>query len=768
MGIALLRAYGPGASPLRSEDERLLTGLARYAENLARTDAFQAVFLRSPHAHAEILGIDVSAALEMDGVSAVFTGADLLAAGIQALPFHAVVNREDGAPMQPPPRYPLAVERVRFVGEAVAMVVAAKRLAAIRATEAIVVEYQPLAAVAGVRAAHDLMAPQLTDGAPRNVVGIMRIGSAEKTDAAFARAHHVTRLRLTNQRLSANPMENRSSIARFDAETNRLALQTGNQAPHMARDHYAYVLGIPATQLQIKVDDIGGGFGMKLTAYPEDSALLFAARQLKTDVQWKADRTEAFQSDMHGRDHDTDAEMAFDRDGRILGVRLRVLANMGAYLSFFGITVATGSGNRVVSSVYDIPAMDVEVRAILSNTVPVGPYRGAGRPETIYRMERLLDVAAAELGMDPVAIRRINLIPAEKIPYTATSGQIYESGNFPRVLDAALKVADWDGFTKRREAAEAQGLLYGRGICCHIDTTSGVRPFEEVRLTADSTGRITIYSGTQAMGQGIATVYASLVAEKLGLPIENVDIIQGDTDRVADGVGSYGSRSLFIGGSAVVHAVDALIQQLTDALARHFGSNSGDIDFTDGFFRVGAQSISAAEALRQVGSIEASGRHESKFVFPNGCYIAEVEVDPKTGVTQVVRFSGVDDVGTVIHPVIVHGQVQGSIAQGIAQALYEEIVYDVEGQLLSASFMDYAVPRADVLPRFKIDTDQTSPSPTNPLGAKGAGEAGCLGAPPAVVSAVIDAIRASGVRHIDMPLTSEKVWRALNGHKARH
>ncbi|KAB2919336.1 MAG: xanthine dehydrogenase family protein molybdopterin-binding subunit [Hyphomicrobiaceae bacterium] len=739
----------------------MLTGKARYVENLDVSGCLFAAFLRSTHAHACIKSIDTTRAVAAPGVVAVFTGVDLLEAGVGPLPFHEVVQREDGGPMQPPARLALASDRVRFSGEAIALVIAQTRRAALDALEHIQVDYDPLPVVVRARMAHAEDAPLVADGAPRNVVGFMRIGDKAKTDAVFARAAHVTRLSLTNQRLSASPMETRSVIASWDRDRNRLTLFAGNQAPHMAREQIARCLGIPNDDLRIVVGDIGGGFGMKLVPYPEEVALLFAARSLKASIRWKADRTESFLSDTHGRDHDTDAEMAFDREGRILGVRMRVWANMGAYLSFFGITVATGSGNRVVSGVYRIPTLDVEVRAMLTNTAPVGPYRGAGRPEAIYRLERLLDVGAAELGMDPVTLRRINLITPDAIPYLANSGQIYESGNFPRILDQALAVADWAGFDARREAARARGQLYGGGICCHIDTTSGIRPFEQVGIVANALGRIDVFSGTQAMGQGIATVYASMVATRLGIPIDHINIVQGDTDRVPDGVGSYGSRSLFIGGSAVVQATEALVDVLRQRAAAVLASNSGDLIFEAGRFAVADRSIGIFELLARTGGVEAQGRHESKFVFPNGCYVCEAEIDPETGVVTIARFSGVDDVGTVIHPMIVHGQVQGSIAQGIAQALYEEVVYDDEGQLLSASFMDYALPRADVLPRLSVETDETSICPTNPLGAKGAGEAGCLGAPPAVVGAVMDALAKFGVRHLDMPLTPEKIWRAM-------
>jgi carbon-monoxide dehydrogenase large subunit len=767
MDRILAAAVGAGTSPARVEDFRFLTGRGRYVENLTGLDCLFGAFVRSPHAHARISAIETSVAADLPEVVAIFTSADLAAAGVGPLPFHHVVTREDGQPMQPPPRLGLAKNFVRFCGEGVALVVAKSHRAAIEAAEKIRIGYEERPVIVSARAAFAETAPLLDDGSPRNVAGFFKVGDKQKFDRAIAEAAHIVRLSLTNQRLSASPLETRSSIASFDLTTGRLTLRTGNQAPHMARQHLAAALGIPESGLRIIVEDIGGGFGMKLHPYPEDVALLHAARTLKASIRWKADRTEAFLSDTHGRDHETDAEMALDRDGRILGVRLRVFANMGAYLAHFGVTVATASGNRVVSSVYDIPAMDVEVRAMLTNTAPIGPYRGAGRPESIYRIERLLDVAALEMGLDPVTIRRINLVRADQIPYFAASGQVYESGNFPKILDRALVLADWDGFCSRQAQAFKRGILYGRGICCHIDTTSGIRPFEHVRMTAETDARIRIFSGTQAMGQGLATVYASMVGTRLGLSLDQIEVIQGDTDLVGDGVGSYGSRSLFIGGSAVVDATENLIALLRDRAAALLGSNSGDVVFASGRFVVGATGMSLPELLVQTGSAEVDGRHESKFVFPNGCYICEVEIDPNTGVVRVARFCGVDDVGTAVHPVIVHGQTCGGIVQGIAQALYESVVYDDAGQLLSASLMDYALPRADDIPSLALEIDETAPTPANPLGAKGAGEAGCLGAPPAVVGAVMNALTPFGVRHLDMPLTPLRVWEAIQGRARR-
>jgi carbon-monoxide dehydrogenase large subunit len=763
MDRILAAAVGAGTSPARTEDFRFLTGRGRYVDNLARLDCLFGAFVRSPHAHARIVTIDNSVAENRPDVVAIFTGADLVTAGLGPLPFHHVVTREDGELMQPPPRRGLADTFVRYCGEGVAFVVAKTDRAAIEAAEQISVGYEELPVIVSARAAYAEGASLLSNGSPRNVVGFLKMGDKDKVDGAFVEAVHTVRLSLTNQRLAASPMETRSSIASFDAATGRLTLQTGNQAPHMARQHLATALGISESELRIIVEDIGGGFGMKLHPYPEDIVLLHAARTLRASIRWKADRTEAFLSDTHGRDHETDAEMALDRDGRILGVRLRVFANMGAYLTYFGITVATASGNRVVSSVYDIPAMDVEVRAMLTNTAPIGPYRGAGRPESIYRIERLLDVAALEMGLDPVMIRRINLVRADQIPYVAISGQIFESGNFPKILDRALVLANWDGFSSRQAQASKRGVLYGRGICCHIDTTSGIRPFEHVRMTAATDARVRIFSGTQAMGQGLATVYASMVGTRLGIPLDQIEVIQGDTDLVGDGVGSYGSRSLFIGGSAVVDATEKLIALLRDRATALLGSNCGDVVFQSGRFVVGTTGVGLPELLVRTGSAEVDGWHESKFVFPNGCYICEVEIDPDTGAVRVTRFCGVDDVGTAVHPVIVHGQTCGGIVQGIAQALCESVVYDNAGQLLTASLMDYALPRADDMPSFVLEIDETAPTPTNRLGAKGAGEAGCLGAPPAVVGAVMNALAPFGVRHLDMPLTPQRIWDAIQG-----
>jgi aerobic carbon-monoxide dehydrogenase large subunit len=561
-------------------------------------------------------------------------------------------------------------------------------------------------------------------------VGVYEYGNRAEVEAAFAQAAHVVSLRVENNRVLPSAMEPRACIGEWDAAAGRARLHASSQTPHMTRRLLAETLGLGEGDVHVVVRDIGGGFGSKVALYPEDVMVLFAARALGRPVRWIAERSEAALSDGHGRGHVSRCELALDAGGRFLGLRVRDLADMGAYVSYFGAAIATRTGNRIANGAYHIPAIHAEIRAVLTHTVPTGPYRGAGRPETVYRLERLIDVAAAETGFDAVELRRRNLIARAQIPYTNVVGQIYDSGNFAAVLEAALERSDWHGFAARREAARARGRLLGRGLAYHIDTTSGIEPSETATVSV-SGGRVTVLSGTQAMGQGLETAYAVLVSEALGVRPEDVSIVQGDTDRVPTGVGSYGSRSLYIGGSAIVLAAKAWLAQ---------GGRDG---------------------------ASASATATSPFCFPNGCHVCEAEIDPDTGVVSIVRYTAVDDVGTVIHPVIVDGQTQGAVLQGVGQALFEHAVFDAEGQLLTASFMDYALPRADTLPSIACSVDTRWPSTTNILGAKGAGEGGALGAPPAVACAVADALRPYGIHHIDMPLSASRIWRIIQKEKGR-
>jgi carbon-monoxide dehydrogenase large subunit len=742
--------------PLRRlEDERLLAGQGRYADDLRFDGEVHAVVLRSPHAHAEIAAIDSAVASAMPAVLGVFTGTDLLAAGVGPIPFFTRVKAPDGQPPAPPPWRALAVDRVRHVGDPVALVVAGTRQAAQDAAEAVAIDYRPLPAVIGLAAA-----------APGDVVGLYEVGDEARIDRILAEAPHVVRLAVRNNRIVVCPMEPRSSIATWDAARGELTLHCSSQAAHLSRQLLAEALGLPQSALQLVVGDVGGGFGAKIVPYPEDLLVLFAARQLGRTVRWRADRSEAFLADTQARDHAASLALALDRGGRILAYRADVLANMGGYLSPHGLPIATTTGHRIVTGVYDIPNLFLRVQGVLTNSVPTGPYRGAGRPEAIHRLERLLDVAALDLGLDAAEIRRRNLIRAEQMPYRNAAGWTYDSGAFEPLLDRALALADWQGFPARRAASEARGLLRGRGLACHIDTTSGVDQHEIAGLTLDATGRVELASGTQAIGQGLATAYAQIVADELGLSPGQVAVVQGDTRRIAEGGGTYGSRSLHVGGSAAREAGRRLREKLLVLAAPLLDVPVEALSLEDGLVRAAGRNrfialcdLAAAQPDRRV---TATARVDVPYCFPNGCYLCEVEVDPETGSVSIARTVALDDAGRIVNPMIVHGQVHGGLAQGIGQALMEEARYDGEsGQLLTGSLMDYALPRAGDLPSFIVAHDEGTPTATNVLGAKGAGESGAVGAPPAVVAAVIDALSPYGVRHLDMPLTSEKVWRAM-------
>lgn len=703
-----------------------------------------AAVLRSPHARARLLAIDTKAARRMPGVLGVFTADDLLDAGISELGFHAAIPSETGGDMSAPPRHALAHGEVRHVGEPIALVVAESRYAALDAAERIRVDFDALPAIGGISAALSPDAPELWPGAPGNVVGRYEYGDSKAVASAIDKAAQVVRLRIVNQRVAPAAMEPRGAVGIWDETSQRHTLHVASQTPHLTRELLSKVFGVDKDRLRVVVGDIGGGFGSKVSLYPEDVLVLFASRAIRRPVRWVADRSESFLSDMHGRDHLSDCELALDLNGKFLALRVRDWADMGAYVSFFGAAIATRTGNRVANGAYHIPAIHAEIRAVLSNTAPTGPYRGAGRPETVYRLERLIDVAAMRMKIDPAELRRRNLIQADQIPYTNVVGQIYDSGRFPAVLDHALARADWHGFPHRKEQSRRRGRLRGRGLSYHIDSTSGITPSETVTLTvtADS---VTVLSGTQAMGQGLETVYTQLLAASLNVPASAVRIIQGDTDRVPNGVGSYGSRSLYIGGAAIVQAARTLLEQL----------------------RLGAepapgQILQMAQAAPG-GALTATATATSPFCFPNGCHVCEVEIDPDTGEISVERYTAVDDVGTVIHPVIVEGQTWGAVVQGLGQALMEQVVHDpASAQLLTGSFMDYSLPRATLLASMNAAFDQQAPCATGLLGAKGAGEGGALGAPPAAVSAVVDALREFGTEHVDMPLLPERIWRIIH------
>jgi len=756
----------------RVEDVRLLTGQGRYVDDLRIDGALHVVFVRSTYAHARLRGIDAEAARAMPGVRAIWTGADLANDGVEPLPVPALFKRPDGTPMATAPRRALALERVRYVGEPVVAVVAESRAQALDAAEAIVIDYEELPAVVDVREATAAGAPVLWPEAPDNVAAEARHGDAEATARAFASAAHVVRLELVNQRLVASPMEPRNTVAVFDRESGRLTLHASAQNPTALKQVLSQnILHLPPEKVRVVVRDIGGGFGMRAHLTPEDAVVAYAALKLACAVRWRADRSEDFQSAVQGRDQFSRAELALDAEGRILALRVDTLANAGAYLAPPTAPIPLALSPKVITGAYAIPVADIRVRLVLTNTVTVSAYRGAGRPEAIYLIERLMDAAAAKLGLDPAEIRRRNLIPASVMPYRNATGETYDTGNFVHFLERALEAADWNGFPARRAAAAARGRLLGRGLSYYIEWTGANALNETVEVIVEADGRVVVHSATQAMGQGLETAYTQLVAERLGIAPDRIAIVQGDTDLV-QGFGSMGSRSLYIGGSAIVAGADRLIEHAKTLAADALEAAAADIEFADGRFTI-------VGTDRSIGLFELAARQAERRLaitmknavtgpsWPNGCHVCEVEIDPETGVARIVRYTTCDDVGRAINRTLVAGQLHGGIAQGVGQALYENAVYDRQtGQLVTGSYMDYTLPRADDLPSFAINIDESVPSTTNLLGAKGAGESGTVGSIPAVMNAVIDALRPLGIDHLDMPATPHAIWQAIR--KAKH
>ena len=740
--------------PLRRlEDQRLLIGAGRYTDDVRPDSAAQVAFLRSPHAHARIARIDVAAARGAPGVLAVYTGADVAADGVGPIPFTHLHKRQDGTPIVAPPRMPITADEARFVGDAVAMVVAESRHQARDAAEVIEIDWEPLDAIADL------------PGAARagHAAAYYHAGDKAARAAAFASAAHVVRIQVVNQRVVANPLEPRALAAQYDAQSGRYTLWCPTQNVHNTRAQLATVLGEREEALRIVSTDVGGGFGARGYAYPEHAALLWAAKKLGRPLRWLADRSENFLAEVHGRDNLTVAELALDAGHRFTALRIRTLANVGAYISSFGAAVPAMSGVRAPTGVYAIPVLDHEVKMMFTNTTPVDAYRGAGRPEMGYLLERLVQRAALELGVDPVELRLKNLIPATRMPYANPAGYTYDCGDFEKVLRAALEAADWKGFGARKAAAEARGLRYGRGLACYVEITGSARLSETVRMIAAADGTLEVDSGTQAIGQGLWTSYAQIVAEKLGIDPQTIRVVQGDSDLLKVGGGAGGSRGLQVGGSAALAGALALIEAARPLAAQALEAAAADLQYGEGRFRI-------AGTDRGIGLAELAGQQPERRIvcehtetakgqtWPNGCQIAEVEVDAETGAVRVVRHSAVDDIGRVINPLTAESQIHGGVAQGLGQALFEQSLYDENGQLLTGSFMDYALPRAADMPDMATQFDESVPTRQNLLGAKGAGEAGCHGAVPAIVNAVIDAL---GVKEIDMPLTPEKVWRAL-------
>jgi len=762
--------FGIGQAMTRREDLRLLTGKGQYIDDFSLPNEVHIAFVRSPHAHARIVSIDASAAKASPGVIAVLTGADLAADGVGEFPMGPGA-RADGKPMTAPPYYALAVDAARFVGQAVAAVVAQTRRQAEDAVERVAVEYEELPAVTGIEAALAPGAPQLAPDVPGNVAAEAQWGDKKACDAAFAKAKHVTKLSLFNQRLIPVTMEPRGSVAEFDKGSGRITLHTSCQNPAGLQKTLAEnILKLPMDKVRVRVPDVGGGFGMKTMLYPEDAVCAYAARKLGRPMHWRASRSEEFLAASHGRDQTNVAELAFDADGKILGLRVDIAGNIGAYGCSPGAIIVVAIGPKVITGVYHVPTLDLRAKAVLTHTNIVSAYRGAGRPEAIFLIERLMDQAAAEMKMDTAELRRRNLIPSTAMPYTSPMGETFDSGNFANILQRILTQADWAGYPQRREESRKRGRLRGRALSSFLEWT-GVVHEETLDFHVEADGRVVVYTAMQAMGQGIETSYVQIIAATLDVDPETVVIVQGDSD-VAQGLGSMGSRSLYIGGSAMLTASKDTIEKGKQLAAEALEVAGPDVNYRDGRFTVTGTDLG-------IGLFELAGKQPERRIaikttqqvggpsWPNSCHVCEVEIDPETGATEIVRYTTVDDVGRVVNPLIVAGQVHGGIAQAVGQALLEDARYDPEsGQLVTGSFLDYCMPRADNLPSIATFTDESSPCKINPLGAKGVGELGTVGGTPTVINAVIDALRPLGVKHIEMPATSERVWQAIRDAKA--
>ena len=774
---------GIGASAKRKEDARFITGAGRYTDDINASGQTYAAFARSPHPRAKIVGLDSSAAEATEGVVAVFTGADLQADGIGDLPCGWMVKSKDGSDMVQPPHPPLAVERVNYVGEPYAVVIGETLAAAKNGVEALAVDFEELPAVVDLASAAS--ADRIHDAAPNNQCYDWELGDKAATEAAFANAHHVTSLDIVNNRLIPNALEPRAALGEYDAAAGSYTLHTTSQNPHLERLVLAAFVNVaPEAKLRVISPDVGGGFGSKIFVYAEETAVIWAAAKVRRPVKWRAERSESFLADAHGRDHVTHAELALAEDGEFLGLRVKTIANMGAYLSTFASSVPTYLYGTLLAGQYKTPAIYVEVQSLFTNTVSVDAYRGAGRPEATYVVERLVETAARDLGMDPADIRRRNFIQPGDFPYQTPVALTYDTGDYEASLDKALAHADYAGFQARKAASEESGKKRGIGLSCYIEACglapsqvaislgAGVGLFEVGEVRVDVTGSVTVVTGSHSHGQSHETTFAQIIAEKLGVPFENVTVLHGDTGRSDYALGTYGSRSLAVGGSAIVKATDKIIAKGKKIAAHMLEAAEDQVTFDDGNFNVADsnQSLTFGEVAfaayvpanypleeLEPGLSEKAFYDPPNFTYPAGAHICEVEIDPDTGVVRIERFVAVDDFGHIVNPMIVEGQVHGGLAQGIGQALLEHGVYDETGQLLSGSYMDYTMPRADDLPSFTVDTT-TTPCTHNPLGVKGCGEAGAIGSTAAVINAVTNAL---GVADVPMPATPETIWRTV-------
>jgi carbon-monoxide dehydrogenase large subunit len=778
-----MSATGIGASVRRKEDQRFITGRGHYTDDVSRPGQVHAYFVRSPHAHARIRSIDTKAAAALPGVLAVLTGAELAADKIGNLICGWMIHSKDGSPMKMAPHPALAHAKACHVGDPVAVVIAETLAQAKDAAEQVKVDYEVLPSVTDPAKVQAKGAPQIHEVAPGNTIYQWHLGDPKAVSAAFQSATHVTKLDIVNNRLVPNAMEPRAAIGEYDPGTENFTLWNTTQNPHVARLVIAAFVGMaPEHKLRVIAPDVGGGFGSKIFIYNEEVVALWASKKVGRPVKWVSDRSEAFLSDAHGRDHVTQAEMAFDADGKIVALRAKTVANLGAYMSTFSSSVPTYLYATLLSGQYDIPAIYCEVDAVYTNTVPVDAYRGAGRPEATFVVERLVEIGARELGVDPAELRRKNFI--KTFPHQTPVIMAYDAGDYHASLKKALELADIKGFGKRKRDSAREGKLRGLGFSTYIEACgiapskavgslgAGVGLWESAEVRVNPTGSVEVLTGCHAHGQGHETTFAQVVSERLGIPIENVSIVHGDTDKVQFGMGTYGSRSGAVGLSAVVKALDKVEAKAKKVAAFMLEAAEGDIEFKDGKFTVagtdksaawGEVSLNAYIAHKFTGAELEPGLKEGafydpvNFTFPAGCHICEVEVDPETGESEIVAWTAVDDFGVIVNPMIVEGQVHGGIAQGVGQALLEGAVYDKDGQLVTGSFMDYCMPRAQNLPRFTVDTTVTK-CPGNPLGIKGCGEAGAIAAPPAVINAITDAI---GTENLAMPATSQAVWSAL-------
>jgi carbon-monoxide dehydrogenase large subunit len=780
-----------GKAVERKEDYRFLTGVGQYTDDVALANQTYGYFLRSPHAHAKILSVNTARAVKAPGVLAVLTGQDFENVG--GLPCGWLINNIDGTPMKEPKHAVLAADKARYVGDQVALVVADTLTHAKAAAALIEVDYEILPPVVDTATASTAGAV-VHDVAPDNVCFVWGCGDKAATDAAFAKAAHVTRLELVNNRLIPNAIEPRAANAMYSRADESYTLYVANQNPHVERLLMtAFVLGLPENKVRVIAPDVGGGFGSKIYLYAEETALVFAAKKVGRPIKWTAERSESFLSDAHGRDHVAVAELALDADGKFLALREYATVNLGAYLSTFATGVPTSLHPTLRAGQYTTPAIYSEITAVFTNTAPVDAYRGAGRPEATFLVERLVETAAREMKIDPAELRRRNFI--KTFPYATPVGLTYDSGDYEATLAKAMEVADVKGFAKRKDASAGKGLLRGIGYASYIEAC-GIAPssvagalgaraglFEAGEVRVHPTGTVTVFTGTHSHGQGHETTFAQVVADRLGIGIDAVDIQHGDTDKILFGMGTYGSRSLAVGGTAIVMAVDKVIAKGKKIAAHLLEASDADIEFANGEFRVAGtdrKKTFAEVALTayvphnyphdtlEPGLNENAFYDPSNFTYPAGTYICEVEVDPDTGRVTIDRFVAADDFGNVVNPMIVEGQVHGGLAQGIGQALLEGCVYNEDGQLVTGSYMDYAMPRADDLPSFAVETVKGTPCTHNPLGVKGCGEAGAIGATPAVINAVVDALAHLGIRDVPMPASPHNVWKTIQAAQKKH